>query len=98
MAAPLSLRLMTLVAVFVTTLLPPCVDPQFPSAITTPNVRDSLRLVNILIRRPIGPVSVRRECRMLNTSEFERITDVLNRAKRDTVSEERVASFLKSFN
>ncbi|PVD20657.1 hypothetical protein C0Q70_18815 [Pomacea canaliculata] len=75
---------MTLVAVFVTTLLPPCVDPQFPSAITTPNVRDSLRLVNILIRRPIGPVSVRRECRMLNTSEFERITDVLNRAKRDT--------------
>nr|KAG5703473.1 hypothetical protein BaRGS_022522 [Batillaria attramentaria] len=50
----------------------------------TPAVRDSLRLVNILTRRPIGEPSVRRSCHMLNTTEFERITGAINRAKRDT--------------
>ena len=66
----------------------PCVDPQTPGALPTPAVKDSLRLVNILIRRPIGPKSIRRECRSLNSTEFERITSVINRAKRDTVSGE----------
>ena len=64
----------------------PCVDPQTTLALPTPDVKDSLRLVNILIRRPIGPKSIRQDCRMLNSTEFERITGVINRAKRDTVS------------
>ncbi|XP_076470680.1 tyrosinase-like protein [Babylonia areolata] len=77
-------RVLAVVGVLAVLPVPPYVDPQVPGTIETPDILDSLRLTNILLRRPIGPMSVRRECRLLNATEFERITSVINRAKRDT--------------
>ncbi|KAL8570109.1 hypothetical protein ACOMHN_033788 [Nucella lapillus] len=78
-------RLLTLLAVLGVWPAPPSkVDPHTAGSILTPDIQDSLRLANILFRRPLGPKSVRRECRMLNASEFDRITGAINRAKRDT--------------
>lgn len=79
-------KLEVLVATVVVVLwtVPPAVDPQDAGGLPTPDIRDSLRLINILIRRPLGPTSVRRDCRMLNVTEFERLTNVINLAKRDS--------------
>ena len=81
----LSLWISVLGLIFIGT---PGVSSQVPgtgTSLPTPNVRDSLRLVNILVRRPIGPPAVRKECRLLPQSEFEKITNIINEAKRDTV-------------
>ncbi|XP_059177702.1 tyrosinase-like protein isoform X2 [Physella acuta] len=63
--------------------LPSCLS-QFPGLTDEPQIKDSLRLANILLNRPDEGPSVRRDCRMLNNTEFQRIVRAVNAAKRDT--------------
>ncbi|XP_012944489.1 tyrosinase-like protein 2 [Aplysia californica] len=71
------------VATVLVTLLQIC-DPQFPQIMEQPRVLDSLRLANILMERPIEGPSIRKECRMLNSTEYQKIVNAINAAKLDT--------------
>ncbi|GFN97585.1 tyrosinase-like protein [Plakobranchus ocellatus] len=65
-------------------LLVPACDLQIPGPSSQPQVEDSLRLANILMQRPVEGPSVRRECRLLNSTEYQRIVNAINAAKMDT--------------
>jgi len=71
------------VAIVLVTLLNPC-DPQFATLMEQPDIETSMLLANILMERPVEGPSIRKECRMLNSTEFHRIVDAINAAKTDT--------------
>jgi len=71
------------VATVLVIIFPTC-DPQFPQMMDTPRVYDSLLLANILMERPVEGPSIRKECRMLNSTEYQRIVRAINAAKADT--------------
>ncbi|XP_013083785.2 tyrosinase-like protein [Biomphalaria glabrata] len=62
----------------------PCSAPQFTSASDQPHIKDSLRLTNILMERPIEGPSLRKDCRLLSAEEFQSLVNAVNAAKRDT--------------
>ena len=78
------------VATVLVVILPTC-DPQFPQMMDQPRVYDSLLLANILMERPVEGPSIRKECRMLNQTEYQRIVRAINAAKADTVSEKCIS-------
>ncbi|CAG5126135.1 unnamed protein product [Candidula unifasciata] len=77
------MRLVQCVVIALLSLTPPC-DLQLPTLMDQPQIMDSLRLANILMERPVEGPSIRKECRMLNTTDFQRIVNAINRAKLDT--------------
>ncbi|CAL1548142.1 unnamed protein product [Lymnaea stagnalis] len=62
----------------------PAADLQFAGLADQPQIKDSLRLANILMNRPIEGPSLRKDCRMLNATDFQRIISAVNAAKADT--------------
>lgn len=71
-------------ALTVLVLFVPAIDLQLPSPSSQPTVEDSLRLANILMQRPVEGPSQRTECRLLNSTQYQRIVDAINAAKLDT--------------